>query len=166
MAVYQDFEDLLQCLNTARARYLLVGAHAVAIYTEPRYTKDMGVWVEPTKANAARVYKALQKFGAPMTGLTIKDLCDPEKIYQIGVEPVRIDIIMGLPRLNFARAWKNKTTTRFGKIKTFVLAREDLIKAKGSTKRPQDKIDLQKMLKVGRIKKKTPTIRYRESLQD
>lgn len=54
-----NFKDLLQCLNDAHVRYLLVGAHAVAYHTEPRYTKDIDLWVEPTEENAARVWQAL-----------------------------------------------------------------------------------------------------------
>lgn len=152
MAIYPDFEELLQCLNDAKARYLLVGAHAVAIYTEPRYTKDMDVWVEPSLANAGRVYRALEKYGAPVTHLTIDDLCNPEMVYQIGVEPVRIDIIMGISGLDFVTAWKNKKTTFFGKTKTFVLGKKELIKAKESAKRPQDKLDLAKLYKSQKIK--------------
>jgi hypothetical protein len=35
-----DFSDLLSALNDAGAEFIVVGAHAVMIYTTPRYTKD------------------------------------------------------------------------------------------------------------------------------
>lgn len=55
MDVNRDFCDLLRALNDTGARYLVVGAHAVAFCAEPRYTKELDVWVEATRANAARV---------------------------------------------------------------------------------------------------------------
>lgn len=67
--VNADFRDLFAALNDAGARYLVVGAHAVAFYAEPRFTKDLDVWVEASPANAPRVTAALQAFGAPMSGL-------------------------------------------------------------------------------------------------
>ena len=52
MGVNQDFRDLFRILNDCRVRYLVVGAHAVAYHTEPRYTKDLDVWVEPSAVRA------------------------------------------------------------------------------------------------------------------
>lgn len=43
MVVFPDFEEMLQCLNAVKAKYLVVGAHAVGFYTEPRYTKDLDI---------------------------------------------------------------------------------------------------------------------------
>jgi hypothetical protein len=93
MRVSSDFRELLSALNAARARYIVVGAYAVMHHTEPRYTKDLDVWVEPTPANARRVLEALRAFGAPTESLAVEDLCDPGVIYQIGVEPVRVDVL-------------------------------------------------------------------------
>jgi hypothetical protein len=59
MPANPDFSDLFRILNDEAAEYLVVGAHAVMHYTEPRFTKDLDVWVNPTAANAARIYNAL-----------------------------------------------------------------------------------------------------------
>lgn len=148
MANNQDFEDMLRCLNDAKTRYLIVGAYAVAFYTEPRYTKDIDIWIEPTPNNAKRVYEALRKFGAPIKDLTIEDLSNPKLVYQIGVAPVRIDIIMCLQGITFADAWKNKKVTRFGKQRTYIMGISELMKAKKVSKRPQDIIDFEKLSRV------------------
>lgn len=55
MQVNQDFADLFAALNAAEARYLLVGGYAVAFHAEPRFTKDLDIWVEASPVNAARV---------------------------------------------------------------------------------------------------------------
>ena len=60
-----DFSDLLRAFNDNGVRYLIVGGHAVMLYTEPRYTKDLDVWVEASGDNAERVYRSLAAFGAP-----------------------------------------------------------------------------------------------------
>ena len=55
----QDFRELLACFNGEKVRYLVVGGYAVIKHTEPRYTKELDVWVSPDRENAERVYAAL-----------------------------------------------------------------------------------------------------------
>jgi len=80
MSVNRDFRDLFKTLNDCRVRYIVVGAHAVAYHTEPRFTKDLDVWVEPSPANAGRVFKALAQFGAPLEGVAENDFSNPELV--------------------------------------------------------------------------------------
>lgn len=68
-----DFVDLLRALSEAEARFLVVGAYALAIHGYPRATGDRDVWVEPTPENADRVFRGLQKFGAPLADVTPGD---------------------------------------------------------------------------------------------
>lgn len=70
----QDFADLFAALNAAEARYLLVGGYAVAFHAEPRFTKDLDIWVGASPGNATRVHNALAAFGAPLSGITPSDL--------------------------------------------------------------------------------------------
>lgn len=97
-----DFLDMFRALNAEAARYLLVGAHAVGLHGVPRATGDMDFWVEPTPDNAPRVWQALHRFGAPLHDLTVEDLARPGLIYQIGVPPLRIDIITSIDGVTFA----------------------------------------------------------------
>ena len=71
--MHSDFSDLLKLFRSCRVRYLIVGGHGVMKYTEPRYTKDLDVWIEPSPKNARVVFKALREFGAPLAGLTDSD---------------------------------------------------------------------------------------------
>ena len=89
--VNRDFSDLFAAFNEAGVKYLLVGAHAVAFHAEPRYTKDLHVWVEATVENAARVHTALRAFGAPMSGVSEADFAEPGITLQLGVAPNRIE---------------------------------------------------------------------------
>lgn len=136
-----DFSDLLQCLNSCQAEYLVVGGYAVIAYAEPRFTKDLDVWVRPTAENAERVYRALAEFGAPLSGLTVQDLATPGLVYQIGVPPVRVDILMSVDGVDFDEAWPGRGWINFGEVSGWVIGREALIKNKLASGRPQDLLD-------------------------
>jgi hypothetical protein len=139
----RDFRDLLQCLNDAGAKYLIAGAYAVIYHTEPRYTKDMDIWVEPTPENAQKVWDALVKFGAPLTEVTVSDFCNPDMVYQIGVEPNRIDIIMDIEGVQFSEAWENRVVNSYDDQPISILNRDDTIRSKKTAGRPRDLLDVE-----------------------
>ena len=45
MAESRDYRELLQLLNEFEVDYPIVGGFAVMKYGEPRYTKDLDVWI-------------------------------------------------------------------------------------------------------------------------
>ncbi len=145
MDLSPDFRDLFRLLNKHRVKYLVVGAHAVVYYTEPRFTKDLDILIKSDLQNAERVYQALREFGAPLKGMAVKDLTDRKMVYQIGVAPVRVDIIMGLPGMDFDSIWKNRVRSKYGDVPISILGKNDLMHAKKRAGRPQDKIDLEKL---------------------
>lgn len=153
MALNNDFKDLLHLLNSAHAKYMVVGAYAVIFYTEPRYTKVIDLWIQPSKDNAQKVYDALKKFGAPINNLTIDDLTNTDMMYQIGMEPNRIDILMGIGSLTFEGAWQGKQETTYGDEKIFMIGLDDLIIAKQDAGREKDKADLRLLMNLKKKKK-------------
>ena len=60
--INKDFEDFFRCLNKNRTEYLMVGGYAHIYYTEPRYTKDLDILINPTEKNSVRVHKSLCEF--------------------------------------------------------------------------------------------------------
>lgn len=139
-----DFKEILSIFNDRAVRYLVVGAHAVMKYSEPRYTKDLDIWVEASTENAARVYGALAEFGAPLDDLTENDFaCDG--FFQMGQPPVRIDIMMSIAGVNFEDAWPNRVEGDFDGIPAVFIGRDDLIAAKSASARPQDILDINSM---------------------
>jgi hypothetical protein len=142
MATNRDFRDLFSELNAADARYLVVGAYAVTYHSQPRYTKDLDVWIDPSRENAARVWAALAAFGAPMDQVSASDLANEGIVYQIGVEPNRIDILTRVTGLVFADARNRRVLSRYGDVPIQILSRNDLILNKKSVGRPQDLIDV------------------------
>ena len=141
MFVNADFSELLNLFNRNNVKYLIIGGYAVVQYTEPRYTKDLDIWVSADTVNAAAVYKSLREFGAPLSGLTESDFAEEGYFYQMGVPPIRVDIFMGLPGIAFLRAWQNRVNIDFDDLTVSFISKEDLIIAKRATGRPQDLID-------------------------
>jgi len=139
------FKELLQRFNEHQVRYLIVGAYAVMKYTEPRYTKDLDVWVDATPNNAGRIFKALAEFGAPMKSVTVGDFANTELVFQIGIDPHRIDIMMGIKGLEFSDAWPRRVEAHFEDVVINLISKEDLLIAKQAAGRPQDLIDLDKL---------------------
>lgn len=56
-----DFKEILFIFNDHEVKYLVVGAYAVMKYSEPRYTKDLDIWVKASEENSKRVYSSLRK---------------------------------------------------------------------------------------------------------
>lgn len=141
----EDFLDLLQSLLTANARFLVVGAHALAVHGVPRATGDLDVWVEPSNENASRVWTALMAFGAPVTSLDITDatLAEVDVVVQIGVPPRRIDLLTSVSGLDFATAWDTRLTSAVAHLAVPFLSREALIANKRATGRLKDLADLE-----------------------
>ena len=142
MGINPDFRDLFSELNAADARFLVVGAHAVIYYAVPRYTKDIDIWIEPSAENARRVWDALVRFGAPVDSLSVADLHTPETVFQIGVEPNRIDLLTSIEGLDFEPAWSHRETSSYGELPISILGLDDLIACKRHAGRPQDLLDV------------------------
>lgn len=142
MPANPDFRDLFSALNAAGARYLLVGGYAVAFHAEPRFTKDLDLWIEASAENAQRTYEALRAFGAPVAELSPDDLAEPDRILQIGVPPNRVDIVTSIDGVEFEAGWLNRVETEYGGESIHVIGRAELIENKRACGRPQDLLDL------------------------
>ena len=147
MDVHSDYEDLFKTLNEYKIKYLVVGAYAVIHYTQPRFTKDIDVWIIPEINSCQKVYEALKKFGAPLRKIQPEDFQDKDMIFQIGVAPVRIDILTNIPGVSFESAWKNRKRIKYGKTPIYVIGKKDLIATKKKANRPLDKIDIANLLR-------------------
>ena len=148
-----DFKELLSIFNARQVKYLVVGGYAVSEYSEPRYTKDLDIWIEASLENAAKVFAALKQFKAPLSDLTTSDFAEEGNFYQMGRPPVRIDILMSVEGLKFIEAWENRQITNLFDTETNFISHDDLIRSKEAAGRPQDLLDIENLLLARRIKK-------------
>ena len=105
-------------------------------------TKDIDVWIIPEMNDMSKICESLKKFGAPLHGIKPKDFNDKQMILQIGVAPVRIDILLDVPGISSQSAWRNKKRIQYGQTPIYILGKSDLIATKKKAGRPQDKIDI------------------------
>jgi len=138
-----DFEELFECLTARNVRFVVVGGHALAYHSRPRYTKDLDVFVEPTAENAARVLTALEDFGFGGLGLTMSDFDKPGRIVQLGVAPNRIDLLTSIDGVSFGDAWSGRVVGRFGAGSVPFLGRRELLANKRAVGRLQDLADIE-----------------------
>jgi predicted nucleotidyltransferase len=143
--VDQDFKEVLSTLNDEHVRYLVVGGYAVIMHTEPRYTRDLDIWVSPDRENAERVFRALQTFGAPLTGLSVKDFTEKGYFYTMGLAPSRVDILFDLKGLEFDECYKRRIESDFGGVVVHIIGARDLIVNKEAVGRHQDLADAEKL---------------------
>jgi hypothetical protein len=127
---------------------LVVGGHAVNIYTQPRYTGDLDLLVSGDEANGHAVYCALAEFGAPLQGVTAEDFIHkPKQYFQIGVPPARVDILQSIPAVAFEEAWEQATMVHINGHDVRFLSRDHLITNKLAAGRPRDLGDVDELRK-------------------
>jgi hypothetical protein len=143
----QDFKELLSILAKHEVRYLIIGGYAVMLYSEPRWTKDLDLWIAIDAANACAVFKALKEFGAPLTDLSAEDFSEPGYFYQMGNPPLRVDVMMEIPGGDFNEAWNRRNTVSIGENQVHFISREDLIAVKLASGRDQDLKDVESIKK-------------------
>ena len=151
-----DYSDLLGLFESLEVRYLVIGGYAVMVYAEPRFTKDLDIWVDPTPENANKVFAALARFGAPLGECVVDDFTSPGVVFQIGVAPVRIDILTGITGVVFGDAWRKRERHPFLGGSVWFISREHLIRNKQASGRPRDLIDIEELQLAARLRPDLP----------
>ena len=135
----QDYKEMLQILQNQDVDFILVGAYALAAQGYPRSTLDIDIWVDPTKENSMKVFKALSEFGTPLEEIGPNSFEQKGIMFQIGVAPCRIDIITEISGdIDFQSARNRAKQVEIEDISLNILSTEDLIKNKEATGRPKD----------------------------
>jgi predicted nucleotidyltransferase len=144
MAENPHYKELLQLLNESQVEYLIVGGYAVMKYGEPRYTKDLDVWVNNSAENSVRLVAALKKFGAPLEHdrITGETFTGSQVVYQIGIAPVRIDILTAVTGVEFPPAWGKRVAGTFFGVPVHFISLDDLVTNKKALGRSSDLQDL------------------------
>ena len=149
METIQDFEDLLQILGEHRVRYLIIGGLAFIYHAKPRYTKDMDLWIDPSRDNVKRANDALAEFGSPH----LLNLDAATEILQLGVAPDRIDLLRAIKGAQFATAWKNRIRGKYGKASANWIDLNSLVRIKSRIDHPRHQDDVHVLREVRRRRK-------------
>ena len=143
MEIQQDFKELLALFNEHKVKYLVVGGYALAFHGAPRFTGDIDLFVRPAHENAKRILVALDEFGFGSLDLSEDDFTTPGKVIQLGVPPIRIDIITRVTGVSWEKADLDKVPGQYDQTSVFFIGREDFITNKKATGRKKDAADIE-----------------------
>jgi hypothetical protein len=147
MEIQQDFKELLELLNAHNVEYVIVGAYALAFHGVPRFTGDIDILIKPDSNNTKNILAALKEFGFGSLDLNESDFNAPDKVVQLGVAPVCIDLITSLTGVSWQRAYSTKVAGTYGDLKVYYLSRDELISNKKTLGRKKDLADIEALEK-------------------
>ena len=143
MEIQADFKELLELLNAHQADYIVVGGYALAFHGAPRFTGDLDILVNPDQPNSLKVLNALHEFGFTDAGLTEKDFQASGQVVQLGVPPVRVDILTSLTGVTWDEAFSGRVSGEYGGVPIYYIGRQQLAANKRALGRAQDLADLE-----------------------
>ena len=143
MEVQPDFRELLALFNANQVDYMVIGGYALAFHGAPRFTGDLDIYVKPDPENARRIVEALDQFGFKSVDLSVDDFQTPDQVVQLGVPPVRVDILTSITGVSWAEAASGRVEGRYGEIPVYYIGREQFAANKRATGRKRDLADLE-----------------------
>ena len=143
MELQPDFRDLLALFNEHEVDYVIVGAYALAFYGAPRYTGDIDILVNPDAGNARRIMAALIKFGFGTVDIGAADFESRDKVIQLGVAPVRVDLITSITGVTWEEAFLGRVAGRYGSVPVHYIGRTQFVANKRALGRHKDLADLE-----------------------
>lgn len=149
----QDFIDFLTVLNQHKVQYVIVGAHAMAYWGYVRATGDIDIFLARDSENTKRLMESLAAFGAPMRGVSAEDFQKKGTVFQLGVPPVRIDLLNHIDGVTSKAVFSKSVIGKILNIRVKIIGLNELIKNKKSTGRDKDKMDVGELSKIKARKK-------------
>jgi len=143
MEAQPDFKELLALFDDHRVSYMIVGGYALAFHGAPRFTGDLDIFVKPDRENAQRIVAALDAFGFASLRLTASDFELPDQVIQLGVSPVRIDLITSITGVSWDEALAGRVPSTYGDVPVYYIGREQFVLNKRATGRKRDIADLE-----------------------
>jgi hypothetical protein len=149
--MYQDYKDLLSAFQSHGVKYLVVGGFAVIYHSQPRFTKDMDLFISAAPENAKATYAALAQFGALLKGMIPEDFTNRDVFFRFGRDPRGFDILPSIPGVDFDAAWERRVETVIDTATgqtAYLISADDLIASKLASGRPQDLADVDAIRKA------------------
>ena len=143
MEIQKDFKELLALFNAHKVEYIVVGAYALAFHGAPRFTGDIDIFIKSESENAKRILAALKEFGFGSLDLSEDDFANPDKVVQLGVPPVRVDIMSSLTAVPWEKADAGKVSGNYGDVQVYFISRSDFALNKRALGRKKDLADLE-----------------------
>ena len=148
---------MVDVLRKHHVEFVIVGAYAVTFHGNPRLTEDIDFLVRPTPENTRKLREALEEFGSPVR--IDGDCLKLDEVIQIGVKPVRVDIIASVTGVATEDIWKRRVAGKFEGRAVKYISLDLLLKNKLATGRPKDVLDAQNLKRVREHARRRPSKR-------
>jgi predicted nucleotidyltransferase len=145
ISLNRDFRDLLNCLNSAGVRYMVIGGYAVNFHGYHRNTKDIDIWIALERDNAARVSRALKDFGFAPATVPASKFLDRKAVHAFGREPFRVDLLTAPDGIEFEACYPRRVEVMLDGIKVPFIGLQDLRENKQATGRLRDLADVENL---------------------
>ncbi len=143
MKIQPDFKKLFALLNAHNVNYVIVGAYALAFHGAPRFTGDIDILVKPNPENAESILAALKEFGFGSLNLNKSDFQQPDKVIQLGVPPVRVDLLTSLTDVPWQQAYSGRVEGTYDDVPVYFLGRKEFLANKKALGRKKDLADIE-----------------------
>jgi predicted nucleotidyltransferase len=160
------YEEIFRAFQKQKVKYVLVGGIAVNLLGAMRNTADLDILVEMSDDNLKKIVQILKK-----QGYKVKQPVDPMKIadpktrkdwiekkhmkafnFYKEDELKEVDIIIESP-VSFEEAEKSALRIKVDDLTLPVISIDKLIKMKRKTDRTIDKLDIEELTKIKKLKK-------------
>ena len=140
-----DFKEFLKLLSAHEVEYLLIGGYEVGYHGYPRPSADLDIWIRVEAGNAQKLVETFNEFGLNVPEIHEQRFLEPDRIFRIGVPPVRLEIHTGIDGVEFEECYANRVSGRIDDIDVPLIALEDLKRNKTASGRSKDLNDLENL---------------------
>ena len=154
--LYEPHKEFLKKLLSHDVEFILIGGYAVNFHGYNRPTGDMDIWLKPSNPNKEKFLKfmKLEDFSPESIKQVAQLDFTKDTAFFFGEMPLRIDFLTRISGVEFDEAWKQKNTLSITGIDIPVLHLHHLILSKISNPRTKDKLDVEELQKVEKLKKR------------
>lgn len=159
------YEEILRSFQKQKVKYILVGGIAVNLLGSMRSTADLDILVEMSDGNLRKIIKILIEYGyrvkQPVDPMKIaekrtrKDWIEDKHIKALNFykedELKEVDIVIESP-VSFEEARENSVPIKIDDLVLPVISINELIKMKKKTGRTIDKLDIEELEKIKKLK--------------
>ena len=125
----------------------MLGGYAVGAYGYPRATNDLDVFVSDDQANVENLIRCLAQFGFAEP-LSENVLSEPRSIIEMGVEPIKIQLMNFADGIDFEVAFSRRNILEIEGIEVSVVSKDDLIRNKKAVGRHKDLADVERLERI------------------
>ena len=140
-----DHQDFLRLLTSHGVEYLVIGGIATVFHGYPRFTADLDVWVARERGNIEKLVEALRAFGFSRKTLVLDQFLQPDQVFRMGVDPLRIELFTGIPGVTFSDCFPRRVTVELDGLPVNFISLADHKVNKQAAGRLKDLADLEKL---------------------